>query len=85
MDIQLVSEDVELCALCRETLADIPEHRWNLSIATREEVNGTADLYIWDFCPDSSLPSHIDWTPSKNLFLVQRKDSLSFTSYSNRL
>src|SRR5437763_5514463 len=78
MDIKLVSQDVELCALCRETLAEIPEHHlWNLSVATRDAYVG-ADLYIWDFCPDSSLPTDIDWTPSKNLFLVHRKDLAAF-------
>ncbi len=78
MDIKLVSQDTELHDLCRETLADIPRHLWNLSTTTREEVNGGSDLYIWDFCPESSLPTHIEWTPSKNLFLVHRKDLAAF-------
>jgi signal transduction histidine kinase len=78
MDIKLVSQDVELYDLCRETLADIPEDLWNLSTTTGDEVDGTADLYIWDFGPDSSLPTHVDWNPSKNLFLVHRKDLTAF-------
>jgi signal transduction histidine kinase len=78
MNIKLVSQDAELYEFCRETLADIPGHLSTLSATTRDEVDGGADLYIWDVCPDSSLPSHIDWTSSKNLFLVDRKDLAAF-------
>src|ERR1035438_1211592 len=78
MDIRLVSQDAELYELCRETLADIPGHLWNLSATTQDEVSEGADLYIWDFGPASSLPAHVDWTPSKNLFLVNRKDLTTF-------
>jgi signal transduction histidine kinase len=78
MDIRLVSQDGELYDLCRETLADIPEDLWTLSATTGQEADGTADLYIWDFSPDSSLPANLDWSPSKNLFLVHLKDLTIF-------
>jgi signal transduction histidine kinase len=78
MDIKLVSQDAELYKLCREILADVPEHLWNLSVITKDEVDSGADFYIWDFCPDSWVPAKLDWQPSKNLFLIHRKDLANF-------
>src|SRR5690349_6323934 len=78
MEIKYIWKDLELLGLCRETLADIAEHQWNLSVMADNDLQGAADLYIWDFHPESSLPSQMDWTPTKNLFLVHRKDLDAF-------
>src|SRR5262249_13732098 len=82
MDIKLVSEDVELYKLCHEILAGIPGSRWTFSMLSQEEAarvasRGSEDLYIWDFYPEVSLPAG-NWTPTKNLFLVHRKDLEQF-------
>jgi hypothetical protein len=94
MDIKLVSQDAELNEFCRETLADIPGHLWTLSATTRDEVNGGADLYIWDVCPDSPLPPMSIGLPRRicswfigRIWPLSEKlrNPPSFTSCSNRL
>ena len=82
MDIILVSQDPELHKLCREILSEIPGHLWSLSACTTDEVPSGADLYIWDFFPESSLPAQVDWAPPKNLFLIHRKDLAHFRKVS---
>jgi signal transduction histidine kinase len=87
MDIKLVSQDVELYKLCHEILAGIPGRRWTFSMLSQEEVAdvagcGSTDLYIWDFYPEISLPVR-NWTLSKNLFLVHRKDLELFRKITN--
>ncbi len=82
MDIKLVSQDVELYKLCQEILGGFPGRRWTLSMLPQDEAAGVApcgssDLYIWDSYPDLSLPAG-NWTPLKNLFLVDRKDLAVF-------
>jgi signal transduction histidine kinase len=76
MTIHLISTDVELYKLCREILADIPDSGRSCTVlavapnaAWRE-----ADLHIWDFCSNLSLPDHFNWNPMRHLFLVDRKD-----------
>jgi len=78
MDIRLVSRDGDLCAFCRETLAGIPGFLWTLSSASGQNADTEADLYIWDFEPNISLPEQIQGGPSKHIFLVARKDLARF-------
>lgn len=73
MNFTLVSRDREVLALCREILAkDSEEHRCN-SAASREEANEDADVYLWDIEPGAEPPV-LCASPSRHLFLVNRKD-----------
>ncbi len=78
MKVMVVSKDPELYKLCCEIIGEIANPNWTIaatdSVATRSE----ADLYIWDFGADLlSLPQPRH-SPSRNLFLVQRKDLADF-------
>jgi signal transduction histidine kinase len=76
VEVRLVSEDRDLYRLCREILAEIPGHNWNLSAAADD--SGDPDVLLWDYRPDMSLPDFIGESPSKHLFLVHRKDLAGF-------
>src|SRR5450432_1270509 len=78
MDVVLVSQDRDLYKLCREILAGIPRHHGTISAVGMEDAGITADLYIWDFHPNIMLEDQTDRSPSKHLFLVQRKDLSEF-------
>jgi signal transduction histidine kinase len=80
MDIKLVSKDSELYRLCREVIAEIAEagHAWTISTISTKEFRAEADLYIWDYEPGVGIPAHVNWRPSKHLFLVNRNDLASF-------
>src|SRR5438105_4244400 len=73
MNIKLVSQDRDLYKLCRDILAEIPGGYWNISVAP-EEDGSEAELCLWDFHPEMTLPEHIEWSPSKHLVLVARGD-----------
>ena len=77
MKVQLVSEDHDLHKLCRQTMGKMPEQKWQLSMATPEDA-GDADLCLWDYSSDASLPEDLDQGSSKYLFLVHRKDLPDF-------
>src|SRR5262245_3958886 len=77
MNIKLVSKDSELCQLCREIVAELPGQASVLS-AAEYSGNESADLYIWDFQPNRSIPERLDQGHSKHLFIVHRKDLASF-------
>src|SRR2546430_1588366 len=74
MDIQLVSQDLELCRLCREVLAELPGSS-ALSAVAVEDLQTGADLHIFDFEPSLLIPQ-VD--RSKCVFLVDRKDLPAF-------
>jgi signal transduction histidine kinase len=78
MDVVLVSQDRDLYKLCREILAGIPGHHGTISAVGIEDADIGADLYIWDFHPNILLEDQTDRSPSKHLFLVQRKDLSEF-------
>jgi signal transduction histidine kinase len=80
MTIHLISTDEELYRLCREILSDIPEfgHSCSLSVISAKESWREADLQIWDFHPNLSLPNHFNRHPLYHLFLVDRRDLASF-------
>ena len=81
MNVKIVSEDLDLCKLCREILAGIAGHLWNLSVVSADHAGEEADLYVWDFQPHAALPPiHFSW--SKHLFLVHRKDLARFRQQS---
>ncbi len=81
MDVKIVSEDVDLCRMCREILSGIVGHSFTLS-AVRSEVAGEdADLYVWDLQLNDALPD-VHFNLSKHLFLVHRRDVPRFREQS---
>lgn len=83
MNIRLVSEDRDLFKLCREILAEIPGHRWEISAVRPQDAGTSSDLYLWDFCPDIAPPDETHRHPSRSLFLVHRKDLVKFREMVN--
>jgi len=81
MYVKLVSDDRELYKLCRESLAEIPGHNWNISAVASQEDDDGSDLWLWDYHPSMALPKYSTHSrPSKHLFLVHRKDLAGFRS-----
>src|ERR1035438_4064118 len=78
MYVKLVSEDRDLYKLCRESLAEIPGHDWEVSAVGSQEHDDGSDLWLWDYHPAMTLPEFTTHYPSKHLFLVQRKDLAGF-------
>ena len=79
MNITIVSKDAQLYRLCRELLADCLGIRCQLSVCASNGAPPPADLTIWDFCPELSLPEGIPEEPEhRHLFLVHRKHLQSF-------
>jgi signal transduction histidine kinase len=76
LKIQLISADNDLFRLCEETLAEFHGQEFQFSAAGGEDP--ACDLCIWDYAPDRTLPQSADWTTSKHLFLVERKDISEF-------
>src|SRR3954464_14074189 len=75
VDVCLIAEDAELYRLCRESLADIPGHQWNIVVAaSREEEDDGSDICLWDYQPTMAVPAYTEANPSRHLFLVNRKD-----------
>lgn len=77
VNIKLVSNDGDLYKLCRETLASCPGHDYCLTWVPPEDVGIDGDLWLWDFQPNTDLPSQVP-SGSKCLFLVHRKDLATF-------
>jgi signal transduction histidine kinase len=74
MHIRLVSTDVTLYRLCRETLAGYRRNDWTLNIGASPNGDPSADLFIWDGDSDVPLPRELDFEQErKNIFLVSRK------------
>lgn len=75
MQVVLVSTDVGLQQVCRDALSAILRPGWNLAVTEdTDRPLPAADLYIWDFHPDSKLHvkfDHEDW--KKHLILVKRE------------
>src|SRR6478752_1152234 len=80
MTIHLVSDSAELYKLCHDIIADIPEvgHSWRLTPVSPEDAWREADLHIWDFHPELSLPEGVNWNPLRHIFLVDGKDMAVF-------
>jgi len=78
MYVKLVSDDRDLYKLCRESLAEIPGHSWDISAVTSQEDDDGSDLWLWDYQPSMALPEFTVLNPSKHLFLVNRKDLSAF-------
>ena len=57
MDVALISRDSSIRRLCREVLATLPATHWNLLMASPDEPVPAADLYIWDWEQQMSLPA----------------------------
>jgi signal transduction histidine kinase len=56
MHVALISRDDSLKRLCREVLATLPVRHRNLLVASPDEPAPAADLYVWDWEPQMSLP-----------------------------
>lgn len=74
MNVVLVSGDSNLYKLCVEILAERSNQVGRLSTAMRANCPSDADLYIWDTGGDPIPPEGLDQSPSKHLFLIERKD-----------
>jgi hypothetical protein len=75
MYVKLVSDDRDLYRLCRESLAEIPGHNWDISAVDSQEDDDGSDLWLWDYQPSLSLPEFTLVNPSKHLFLVKSQGS----------
>jgi len=80
MYVKLVSEDRELYNLCRESLAEIPDHDWNISVVASQNEDDGSDLWLWDYRQAMVLPEYTTLSPSKHVYLVHRKDLAGFRS-----
>jgi signal transduction histidine kinase len=80
MNIELISQDIELYTLCREILAEIcgPRCPWTLSTVAPEHASRDADLQIWDCPPNFPIGEYTDTRASRSLFLVSRKELANF-------
>lgn len=80
MTIHLLSTDGELYKLCREILTEAADlgRACTLSAVSPDDPWREADLYIWDFHPNLVLPEHVNWSPLRHIFLVDRKDLQAF-------
>src|SRR5262249_40556615 len=78
MNIKLISNDSELCRLCRDALAQLAGPSSSLVAVGAEEAVGEADLYIWDFQRSLLMPERLDQTRAKHLFIVHRTELASF-------
>ena len=83
MYVKLVSEDRELYKLCRESLAEIPGHNWDISAVASQTYDDGSALWLWDYHPTMKLPKFATQSPSKHLFLVARKDLPGFRSHAS--
>lgn len=78
MDILLISQDKDLYKLCREILAEIPGQEVTVKVADSDGSGSDSALCIWDFQQQTALPQYVHSSPSKHLFLVNRKDLPEF-------
>ena len=80
MNIHLVAADEALFQQCREILGNVPEVGLasTLQKVDSEDRWCEADLHIWNFHPDLSLPEGVNWNPLRHVFLVDRKDLAVF-------
>jgi hypothetical protein len=78
MNVQLVSRDVELFAVCREILDKIDELDSNLTNSSPSTPLPEADLYIWDSPGREDLPPIADQSFSKHVFLLNRNEVTEF-------
>jgi signal transduction histidine kinase len=78
MNIHLVSNDGDLSKLCREILSELPAREWRFFGPAAEDGPSSVDLCIWDFVPERDLPSNLDQSLSKYLFIVHRNDVAGF-------
>jgi signal transduction histidine kinase len=76
MVIHFVGNNPELYRLCHDILAETPElgHSWTLKAVPSEENGEPADLYIWDFHPNLSLPAFGRWNSHRHLFVADPED-----------
>ena len=80
--VHLISKDAELYKLCSEILGEVPELRRSclLSMIAPDDPWHEADLHIWDYSPNVSIPHHLHWNPLRHVFLVDRDDLATFYS-----
>jgi signal transduction histidine kinase len=75
LEVKVVSADSNIRRLCAEVLPEIDqEQQWLLSTASLEALGNPADLYIWDFQPNVTLPARLNWNYSNVVVLAHRGD-----------
>jgi signal transduction histidine kinase len=51
---------------------------WSLRAVSEADNDSAADLYLWDYHPNLSIPDHVKWNPLRHVILVDRKDLPEF-------
>jgi signal transduction histidine kinase len=77
MDVCLISQSTELYKLCAEILEEL--FAPNLNFHVDADGRSRADVYIWDFHPNTAFPDDLDWLQKqKHFFLLQRRQLAAF-------
>lgn len=77
MNLQVISEDESLLALCREIAWELPALSWRLVSHPDPSENASPDLYLWDYKCGCALPETGRWG-SQSFVLVSSRDLVSF-------
>lgn len=80
MQVMLISKDRELYKLCCEIMGEIANPNWTIAATESVDPLPEADLYIWDSGPNFLPLPQLHHSPSRNVFLVQRKELAEFRS-----
>jgi signal transduction histidine kinase len=71
----VVSRDSGVFQLCTRVISEaMPDQSCSIQAVAPGGHYNDADLYIWDFQPNVSLPDHINWTYSNLIVLAHRRD-----------
>ncbi|MGH9344048.1 MAG: sensor histidine kinase [Terriglobia bacterium] len=76
MNLQVISDDDSLLALCREIARELPGLSWRLVQRAEAEHPG-ANLCLWDYKYDTRLPENVRWG-SHSFVLVGSSDLPAF-------
>jgi signal transduction histidine kinase len=78
MEICLNTRDIKLRELCSDIFGQFINQNWTITICEGPQSLPRADLYIWDFESDITLPDTAEWRCGAKLFLVHRMDLALF-------
>lgn len=73
MNLEVISDDHSLLAICREIAGEFPQVEWKLGGQTHFAENCDADLRLWDYKRGACPPERIRWG-SKCFALVSSGD-----------
>jgi signal transduction histidine kinase len=74
MNVCLSTHDIKLRELCSDIFGQFTTQTWTITVCESLKSPPRADLYIWDFESDVSLPDTNEWHYGTKLFLVHRMD-----------